>query len=127
MSKPRGLPNSKLALNGRSRARATSRTGMWCENACGFRRADEWLTSPSADARVLDAMGVLVNAKSEPSFVLEREDFARALGGLKRLAKSLPNEFDMPDGVAKAKTLKDAFESTFWEPRFDAFGDLVGL
>lgn len=72
-------------------------------------------------------MGVLVTAKSEPSFLLEREDFARALRGLQRLAKTLPDDLETPDAVAKAKTLKDAFEVAYWAPRFDAFGDLVGL
>jgi hypothetical protein len=72
-------------------------------------------------------MGVLVNAKSEPSFVLQREDFPRALRGLKKFAKELPDDFEVPEAVAKAKTLADALGDNYWAPRFDDFGDLVSI
>ena len=72
-------------------------------------------------------MGVLVNVKSEPSFVLQREDLDRALRGLKRLAKSMPGELEAPEALARSKTLADALERAYWSPSFDAFGDLVGL
>ncbi|MFV8756500.1 hypothetical protein ACNOYE_38635 [Nannocystaceae bacterium ST9] len=70
---------------------------------------------------------MLVDAKSDPSFVLEREDFAKALRGLKRLAKDQPAEFDYPDSLARTKTLADALGHAMWGARFDAYGDLVGI
>jgi hypothetical protein len=72
-------------------------------------------------------MGVLVDAKSESSFLLEREDFPRALRALKRFAKELPDDLDAPEAVAKAKTLVDALDQAMWAPRVDDFGDLVGI
>lgn len=71
-------------------------------------------------------MGTLLSALST-RLCVQREDFPKTLRHVKALAKETPGELAFPAEVLKAKSLDAALKATWWEPRLDQHGDLVGV